>query len=59
MRQRFPNVDDSIPKLFGDTPSPADTAGHAWDPWDKATWHERLKAGVDQYREAVIDVTSR
>ena len=35
------------------------TKGYAWDPWQKVSWHERLKAGVQQYEQALLDVTSR
>ncbi len=35
------------------------TNGYAWDPWQKVSWHERLKAGVQQYEQAVLDCTSR
>jgi hypothetical protein len=35
------------------------TSGYAWDPWQEVFWHERLKEGIDQYRQALFDVTSR
>ncbi len=35
------------------------TRGYAWEAWQKVSWHERLKAGVDTYALAVADVTSR
>jgi hypothetical protein len=35
------------------------TTGYGWDPWQQATWHERLKSGIDTYREAVAHVTGR
>ncbi len=35
------------------------TNGYGWDPWQKVTWHERMKAGADQYRQALVDVTAR
>jgi hypothetical protein len=36
-----------------------ETNGYGWDPWQKATWHERLKSGIDDYRQALADVVSR
>jgi hypothetical protein len=35
------------------------TNGYAWEAWQKVSWHERLKAGVDQYSQALADVTRR
>jgi len=32
------------------------TRGYSWDPWQRATWHERPKAGRDLYAAAVADV---
>jgi hypothetical protein len=40
-------------------PDVCPTAGYAWEPWQSVTWHERLKAGIDQYAQAVTEVTSR
>jgi hypothetical protein len=36
-----------------------ETNGYGWDPWQKATWHERLKSGIEDYRQALADVTTR
>ncbi len=30
------------------------TNGYAWGPWQRASWHERLKAGAWRFAEAVI-----
>ena len=38
-------------KVFG-------TNGYAWEPWQKATWHERLKAGFEVFARAVIAANS-
>ena len=35
-----------------------DTAGYAWEPWNAVTWRERPKAGVQQFVDAVHDVTA-
>ena len=35
------------------------TRGYSWDPWQRATWHERLKAGLGAFAEAVHDVQAR
>jgi hypothetical protein len=35
------------------------TNGYAWDPWQRVSWHERLKAGIEQYERALLDVTIR
>jgi hypothetical protein len=33
------------------------TRGYAWEPWDAPTWHERPKAGIELFAEAVRDIT--
>ncbi len=33
----------------------AETSGYSWDPWQKASYHERIKVGVDVF----IDVANR
>jgi hypothetical protein len=35
-----------------------DTAGYAWELWNAVTWRERPKAGLQQFLDAVDDVTS-
>jgi hypothetical protein len=35
------------------------TDGYTWEAWQKVSWHERLKAGVDQGAQALADVTRR
>jgi hypothetical protein len=30
-----------------------ETNGYGWEPWQKVTWHERPKAGLDAFAEAV------
>jgi hypothetical protein len=34
-----------------------DTAGYSWEPWNAVTWRERPKAGLQQFLDAVDDVT--
>jgi hypothetical protein len=33
------------------------TNGYSWSPWQKVTWHERLKTGIEEYQQAIADVT--
>lgn len=33
------------------------TAGYAWSGWQRPTWHERPKAGLDVFAEAVAEVS--
>jgi hypothetical protein len=32
------------------------TRGYSWDPWQRVTWHERPKAGLEAFASAVHDV---
>jgi hypothetical protein len=32
------------------------TRGYSWDPWQRVTWHERLKAGLGAFADAVRNV---
>ncbi len=32
------------------------TRGYSWDPWQRATWHERPKVGLEAFTAAVGDV---
>ncbi len=32
------------------------TNGYSWEPWQRVTWHERLKAGSESFAAAVADV---
>ncbi len=35
------------------------TKGYSWDPWQKISWHERLKTEVETYAKAVAAVATR
>jgi hypothetical protein len=35
------------------------TRGYAWDPWQRVTWHERKKAGFDEFASTMRDVAER
>jgi hypothetical protein len=53
---------ETVARIGMDVAAGADiwtTSGYAWDPWQKVSWHERLKAGVDEYGLALTDVTRR
>jgi len=32
------------------------TSGYTWDAWNEVEWHERLKADIEVYAQAVVDV---
>ncbi len=34
-----------------------ETAGYTWEPWQLPSWHERPKAGLEAFADAVADVT--
>jgi hypothetical protein len=34
-----------------------ETAGYAWEPWQSVTWHERPKAGLDDFGETMRELS--